>query len=344
MADMQGTITNIASVSCSVDTAEGVYKCTARRRLTDSDTGETKPLAVGDRVKLELTGAGEGVVTEVLPRRTKLSRAQPRDHRTEHVIVANVDQVLIVSSVRRPPLRVGLIDRYIIAAEAEGLEPIICINKIDLAQPGDEHETVSQLYRELGFSVLFTSATEDVGIESLRGVLRDKSTVLAGHSGVGKSSLINALQPGLELKIAPIGWRGTHCTSSVSLLKLDGGGYVVDTPGIREFGLWDIERRDVAQFFPRIWELSRECHMPDCTHVHEPECAVKAAVESGELPRLRYKSYVEIMESIERWEEPRRTDVDRPHEQVSQSKRRLSRRTRKQGLRRRWQEDLEEPQ
>ena len=340
---MEGTVTHIASVACRVDTAEGMFKCALRRRLAESDTGESKPLAVGDRVKLQPTGRGEGVITEVLPRRSKLSRVVPEDPWSEHVIVANVDQLLIVSSVARPPLRVGLIDRYVIAAQKEGLRPILCINKVDLARPGAEHEQVARLYGELGFPVLLTSAEDGTGVEALKDVLRDRSTALAGHSGTGKTSLINAVQPGLKLKVAPLRWKGMHCTSSVSLLKLEFGGYVVDTPGVREFQPWDIEQREVAQFFPEIWEISQRCAMPDCRHTHEPGCAVKDALERGELPELRYKSYVGIMESVDRWRAPRHTDVEDPRRQVARSKRRAGRRTLKQRARQWWEEDLEEP-
>ena len=339
---MEGTVTTIASVACTVDTEQGLYTCTVRRRLTDSDTAQSKPLAVGDRVVLEPTGEREGVISEVLPRRTRLSRLQPHDPRKEHVIVANVDQLLIVNAVRRPPLRVGLIDRYIIAAEHSTLEPIVCINKIDLARPKDKHLRVAELYRSLDYPVLFTSALDGAGMEELRELLRDKSTVLAGHSGVGKSSLINAVQPGLKLKTGAVRHSGRHVTATVSLLRLDFGGYVVDTPGIREFGLWDIQKADVAQFFSEIWELSHDCGMPDCTHDHEPDCAVQAAVESGDLPMMRYESYMGILESIAEWSAPRDSDVERPREQIKKSQRRPSRGTRKQQMRLGWEEDMEQ--
>jgi ribosome biogenesis GTPase len=344
---MRGKVVTIASVKCTVDTQQGAYECDARRRLIDSDTGESKPLTVGDDVEFDPTGPAEGVVTRVLPRRTRLSRARVRggadDRRVEHVIVANVDQLLIVCSVREPPFTVGIIDRYIIAGDAGGLEPAICINKIDFAEAPAEYEDIAALYRGLDFPVVATSTVAGSGIQELRALLAGKSTVFAGHSGVGKSSLLNALQPGLELKTGSVGvWKGQHCTERVSLLKLDGGGYVVDTPGIREFSLWDIERSDVAQFFPAIWDLSHECRLPDCAHTHEPGCAVKAALERGELPLMRYESYVGILESIEAPEAPRESDVDRPEEQIVKKKRRPSRRALKERRRMRWDEELDE--
>jgi len=165
---------------------------------------------------------------------------------------------------------------------------------------------------------------------------------LAGHSGVGKSALINAVQPGLRLKTGPVSTKGRHTTSWVSLLKLDFGGYVVDTPGIREFTLWEIEKREVAQFFPRIWELSHECRMPDCIHVHEPGCAVLAALERGELARERYESYLRIVETVEQPDVPRDTDVERPREQIARKRRTPSRKRRRQDLKRRIEIEMAE--
>lgn len=339
---MEGTVTSLRSVLCEVDAGERTYTCKARRRLVESDTGESKPLVVGDRVVFTPTGGDEAVIEKVLPRRTKLSRRSPRGLRTEHIIVTNVDQLLIVAAVRKPPLRPGLIDRYIIAGEAGGLEPTICINKTDLATDPSEYDGLARMYEEMHYRVLLTSAVTGTGLESLKETLRDKSSVLAGHSGVGKSSLINALQPGLKLRTGPVSTTGRHVTSGVSLLKLDFGGYVVDTPGIRELTLWDIEKHEVAQFFPAIWELSHQCRMPDCMHVHEPDCAVKAAVESGDLPHGRYDSYIRIVETTEEPHVPRATDVEEPDRQITKKKRRLSRGKRRQDLRRQYEQDLDE--
>ncbi|MFW6189221.1 MAG: ribosome small subunit-dependent GTPase A [Planctomycetota bacterium] len=339
---MEGTVTKIRSVICEVDADGESYECKARGRLTESDRPESKPVAVGDRVAFTPTEEDEGVIEKVLPRETKLSRRSPDDPRTEHVIVANVDQLLIVASVRKPPLTRGIIDRYIIAGEAGGLLPTICINKVDLARSREEYAPAARDYRRMDYDVLLTSAKTGRGLDELREALRDRSTVLAGHSGTGKSSLLNALQPGLQLATGEVTTRGRHTTSSVSLLKLDFGGYVVDTPGIREFTLWDIEKRDVAQFFPRIWELSAECKMPDCVHMHEPDCAVKQAVRRGRLPKTRYESYLRIVMTTEELEVPRSSDVEEPEEQIAKEKREPSRRRRKQRLRREAREMLDE--
>jgi ribosome biogenesis GTPase / thiamine phosphate phosphatase len=318
---LHGTVVSIRSVLCHVDTGSAVYTCQARRRLVDSDTGQSKPIAVGDRVVITPSSPSEGVVERVLPRTTRLSRTSPRDHRKEQVIVANVDQLLIVASVRRPPLRLGLIDRYIIAGDSGGIPPVLCINKVDLAEDESEYADAIEMYTSMEYDVLTTSAETGEGIGALRDLLRGKTTVLAGHSGVGKSSLINAVQPGMELRTGDVYLSGRHTTTWASLLKLEVGGYVVDTPGIREFTLWDIKPAEVAQFFPQIWELSHDCHMPDCSHDHEPGCAVKDAVDDESLPWERYDSYMRILETLEEESIPRSTDVDKPEEQIAKKKR-----------------------
>lgn len=344
MAALRGKVTKIVSVSCDVHSSEGVYRCALRRRISESDTGQSNPLAVGDEVEFEPVGEGEGVIERVLPRRTKLSRAHPHDPRIEKVTVANVDQLLIVASVACPPLSLRLIDRCIIAGLVGGLEPVVCINKIDLAAEAADYEDAAGIYRELGYRAVTVSALTGMGVEQVREALRDKSTVLAGHSGTGKSALINAVQPGAKLKTGDVrkGGKGRHTTSVVSLIELRFGGYVVDTPGIREFSLWDVEKRDVAQFFDQIWELSRDCKMPDCLHICEPHCAVREALEAGELPKVRYESYCRIVESIEEPSAPRDTDVERPQEQIKKEKRRESRRGKKERFRKKVGEELDE--
>ncbi len=332
--NLEGIITTIESVSCKVDTENGEFTCVARGKLTESDTGEKKPLAVGDRVIIttEDPSSKEAVITRLLPRKTRLSRSHPANPRLEQVIAANVDQALIACSVKNPPLTVGIIDRYVIAADCGGIVPVICINKIDLAEHASFHRTVAETYRQAGYTVFQTSAKTGEGIQDLRNAFKDKTTVFAGHSGVGKSSLINAIQPGLELKTAALGWKGTHCTAKATLIRLEGGGYVVDTPGIRELQPWDIEKGEVQQFFPEIWERSAQCRLPDCIHIHDPDCAVKNALESGGIERWRYESYTGIVESLQVEIVPRSTDVEDPEKQVPRHKRAPSRRSRRQAF------------
>ncbi len=330
-SNMEGIITTIESISCQVDTPEGMFTCTARGKLTESDTAHNKPLTVGDRVELEEVdlNAKDAVISAVKPRTTRLSRSHPSNPRLEHIIAANVEQALIVCSVKSPPLTAGIIDRYVIAAEYGGIEPVICINKFDLAND-EAYSEFRDIYTAAGYTVLITSAKTGKGIDELKKVLKDKTTVLSGHSGVGKSSLLNAIQPNLQLKTAPVGFKGTHCTAKATLMKLDFGGYVVDTPGIRELQPWDIEKVEVQQFFNEIWEEAKNCKLPACTHLHEPSCAVKTAVGDGRIPSPRYDSYLAIMETIEESSEPRKTDVDDPAKQIPKKKRKKSRRRRRQ--------------
>ncbi|MFQ5957230.1 MAG: ribosome small subunit-dependent GTPase A, partial [Candidatus Brocadiales bacterium] len=229
----QGSVLKVEGPWCQVEANGCNYRCRLRKKLISALDKQTSPVVVGDLVHFSETSPGEGVIEGILERKTKLSRLAPWAPRKEHVVVANMDQVLVVVATKDPPLKAGIIDRYIIAAESGGLDVVLCVNKIDLV----DEEVVSwvkDLYGGLGYPVLFTSAVQGVGIEGLAGVLKDKKTVLAGQSGVGKSSLINRIQPGLGLKIQDIrraARKGRHTTSWVTLLRIDVGGYVVDTPG-----------------------------------------------------------------------------------------------------------------
>lgn len=298
----------------------------------DSAIEEKKALAVGDEVEFEpLDEEGEGVIERIHDRVSKLSRAFPQSPQREHVIVANVDQMVIVASMVQPPIRLGLIDRYLIAASIEKLRPVICLNKADLSSESDVAAVVD-VYEKIGYAPLSTSARTGAGMEALHERLAGRRSVIVGQSGVGKSSLLNAVEPGLALKTGRVAAtrKGSHTTTWVSLLRLRDGGYVVDTPGIREFSIWDLHPLDVAMFFEDIWQRSADCHMSDCTHSHEPDCAVKDAVASGEIDAVRYESYCRLLESIQVPEEPLSTDVERPDEQIARRKRTKSRRMQKQ--------------
>ena len=297
----EGIVTEISTSLYEVDLGDHTILCAVRGSLTATRTGYTNIVAVGDVVWVSPGRAGHGVIERVLPRQTVLARPDPHNDDLSQVIVANVDQVLIVSSWEEPPLWLELIDRYLIAAQEGNLVPLICLNKIDLA--GDEfdyREDVS-IYEDLGYTVLYTSVETGEGLDELRAHLAGKSTVLAGLSGAGKSSLLNAIQEGLELRVADVSGysgHGRHTTTQVSLLKLDDGGYVVDTPGIRELGLITVHRPELVLYFPEIAQLIGQCKFNDCTHSHEPGCAVIEAVEDGRVPFSRYESYLSIYDSL----------------------------------------------
>jgi ribosome biogenesis GTPase len=273
-------------------------RCTVRRVLRTLATDERNIVATGDRVWALPTSAGEGVIERVEPRHGLLTRAS---RGREHVLVANVDQVVIVMSLVEPDLKPHLIDRYLASAEQGGIAPVICLNKADLA----DHtacQPILGLYSQLGIPTLLTSAASGLGVERLRRLLRDRETVFAGQSGVGKSSLLNALQPGLDLRVREVSeatQKGKHTTTTAELLRLDFGGWVVDTPGIRQFQLWDILPEEVEGFFPEIRPFVPLCAYPDCTHTHEDRCAVKDAVERRLISEHRYSSYLGLFTGME---------------------------------------------
>jgi ribosome biogenesis GTPase len=258
-------------------------------------------IAVGDRVLVERTGPGEGIIEAVLPRRTRLARG--RGH-GEQVIAANVDQLAIVASVREPSWRPGLVDRLLCAAVKGGLEPLVVASKTDLLE-GFELETAVRrdldVFRRLGLRVVETSTTGNTGFEALRAALRGRVTVAAGQSGVGKSSLINAIEPGLVLvtrEVSRATRKGRHTTTRVSLLPLSFGGYVLDTPGVRAFSLYEIAPRELGGLFRDVAAIAPSCRFRDCLHLDEPECAVRYAAESGALDGRRYDSYRRILASL----------------------------------------------
>jgi len=264
----------------------------AGERIRCRTTGE---IAIGDKV---LFSPERRRVEEVLPRRTVLSRTDPHNTRVERVIAANVDLVVNVVSLKSPPLRPGLIDRYLIAIGKSGAEPLLCINKMDLMTSEEDREPLRP-YRALGFPVIACSAATGDGIELLKAALAGKLCVFAGHSGVGKSSLLNALDPTLQVKEGSVSSgndKGRHTTTSSALYHLPNGAVVIDTPGIREFGLWDVSVADVRRYYAEF-EACR-CAFSDCMHTHEPGCGVKAAVEFGAISEARYQGYLRILASL----------------------------------------------
>ncbi|MHB8628263.1 MAG: ribosome small subunit-dependent GTPase A [Aggregatilineales bacterium] len=298
---VRGIVVEIGSSLCRVLIRRREYLCHVRGSLSMRDTAYTNVVAVGDQVIVSLTPSAEsGVVERVLPRRSALTRPDPFNKHLRQVIASNVDQLLIIASWREPHLWPELIDRYLIAAARNNLTPLIGVNKIDLADDRAECETYMQPYIALGIPVLFVSAHTGEGIDGLRVALSGRSTVLAGLSGVGKSSLLVAVQPGLDLRTRDVNQHsgdGRHTTTQATLLPF-GDGYVVDTPGIREFALNGVTRADLARFYPDLAAHAGECRFRDCVHLDETDCAVRAAVESGALPALRYETYCKIADTL----------------------------------------------
>lgn len=263
------------------------------------------PVAVGDHVRYVDAGNGRGLITKILPRHTKLSRPAPVPGQRvfEQVIVSNVDLVVPVFAVAEPTPKWGLLDRYLVSAEASGLPVLIIITKLDLAEKNTSFEADIEIYRRIGYPVQLVSSMTGEGIEELKRSLQGCTSVLVGKSGVGKTSLLNAIQPGLGLRVRAVGQgeqgKGRHTTSHLEMFELDFGGRLVDTPGMREFGLWKIAREDLAFLFPEIAGYVRGCKFGlSCHHDREPGCAIRKAVTAGDISPHRYKSYMQLKEEL----------------------------------------------
>jgi ribosome biogenesis GTPase len=296
----RGLVIEVSTGLCRVDVQGETALCTVRGTLSVAESGFTNVVAVGDEVTVLLDGAGRGVVQTVLPRRSALTRPDVFSPHLQQVIVANADQLLAVASWRNPALWPELLDRYLIAAERHSLQPFICLNKVDLAADRHECQAALEPYIHLGYRTVLASALTGEGVDELRELLRGQTTILAGLSGVGKSSLLSAVQPGLNLRIAEVSARrheGRHTTVQVNLLKLEMGGQVVDTPGIREFGLSGLHRSELVRFYPEIAAIAG-CRFANCSHIHEPGCAVRLAVREGRLSPVRYDSYCKIRKTL----------------------------------------------
>jgi ribosome biogenesis GTPase len=295
-ACLPGRVLRVHGLASVVETQDGSqYRCAVRRVLRNLSTDERNIVTTGDRVWILPSLQGEGVIERVEPRHGVLTRAS---RGREHVLVANVDQVVIVVSLVEPDLKPHLIDRYLASAEQGRITPIICLNKADLIDP-QLCQPIVGMYNQLGIPTLLTSARTGQGIDWLRGYLRDRQTVFAGQSGVGKSSLLNGIQPDLGLKVREVSeanQKGRHTTTTAQLIRLDFGGWVVDTPGIRQFQLWDIRPEEVEGFFPEFRPFVPLCGFPDCTHTHEERCAVKRAVRLHQIAEQRYTSYLGLFD------------------------------------------------
>jgi ribosome biogenesis GTPase len=294
---------------CRVDLDGELLLCDIRGNVKEAVTGYINPVAVGDQVVVRRNSTERGVIEAVLPRRSVLARPYSPDQGivlddVYQIVVANVDQLLIVTSWREPHIWPALIDRYLIAAQRNQIKAIICVNKIDLIEEPDKFSNTIQPYLDLNFPVLTTSVVTGDGIEDVRQQIKGKATVLAGLSGVGKSSILSAVKPVLNLKTGHVSQhglytgQGRHTTTQSSLLKLDRDTIVIDTPGVRAFGLAGIEPAELSNWYPEMVELMHQCKYRNCLHIQEPNCAVRKALEGGAISELRYKNYAQIIEEL----------------------------------------------
>jgi ribosome biogenesis GTPase / thiamine phosphate phosphatase len=296
---MQGTVLRAQSGFFWVKTDAGMLECTLRGRLK-KERQSTDIAVIGDVVEVKQVSPTTGAIEGVLPRRTKLARraAGTRGVWTEDVIIANLDQVLLVFACAHPDFHPRMLDRYLVLTEASELDTVIVANKVDLVGQERAHALFAT-YAQIGYPIIYTSTKQDVGIDELRDRLAGRISVVTGKSGVGKSSLLNVVQPGLGLatsEVSDVVGKGRHTTRVAELHPVDGSGYVADTPGIRELGLWRFPIDELDWCFREFRPFLGECYFAGCTHTHEPDCAVRVAVAEGKVSAERYESYVRLRE------------------------------------------------
>jgi ribosome biogenesis GTPase len=289
-----------------VKSDEGVtYKARIKGKFKVDGITSTNPIAVGDKVEIEMENEGEGsvVINKITDRRNYITRQSPHNKHQHHIVASNLDQSLLFATLKDPKTSQGFIDRFLVTSEAYHIPSIIVFNKIDLYKKKEEEkfEETKTIYEAIGYKVMPMSIEKNIGVKEVKLLLKDKVTLLSGHSGVGKSSFINIVFPELKLKTQDVsGWsgKGLHTTTFAEMFDLPFGGNVIDTPGLREFALMDISKQELSQYFPEMKALINECQFNDCMHINEPGCAVKEAVNSGRIATDRYVSYLTLLESI----------------------------------------------
>lgn len=308
-SSLRGRVLSIVPEGILVD-CEGEFTTCTLRGLLKKDKSQFKNLVtVGDFVRFQKLTPTEGIINQVEPRKSVLSRADNITRRKEQLIAANIDQVLITASVVEPPLKPALIDRYIIAAHKGNMTPVIIINKIDLLNATESEEVLHEkelydealkAYASANIKVISVSASTGEGIDELKATMKDKASVFSGQSGTGKSSLINMVT-GLNFSVGDVVGRtkkGAHTTTTAKLVPLSFGGWCIDTPGIKSFGIWDLKKDEIEEYFPEIFEHGKGCRFPDCTHTHEAGCAVHLAVEKEQISLMRFESFITLMATV----------------------------------------------
>jgi ribosome biogenesis GTPase / thiamine phosphate phosphatase len=301
--EIQGKVVKSTGSFYTVKTADGKkHSCVVKGLFRIKGIKATNPIAVGDYVLFEKPdNIQHGMISEVLDRKNYIIRKSTNLSKQSHVVAANIDHAVLIITLKLPETPVEFIDRFLATAEAYKIKSVLIFNKIDLYNK-EELEILRKLksiYEAIGYRCIETSAVKNINIDLLKELFRNKTSLISGISGVGKSTLINIIEPGLDLKTAPISdyhSAGIHTTTFAELFDLTGGGEIIDTPGIRGFGLVDMNKNEIYHFFPEIFNVSKSCKFYNCIHIHEPGCAVIEAVNNGQIAESRYKSYLSIYE------------------------------------------------
>lgn len=302
---MKGVVYKSTGSWYSVKAENGIfYNCRLKGRFRIGGIKSTNPVAVGDEVVFEIDKKGaeaEGVITNIEPRENYIIRKSVNLSKQTHIIAANIDLAFLLVTLNNPPTFTSFIDRFLVTAEAYHIKAVILFNKIDTYNDDEllEIKLLAALYRKIGYECIGISAITGKNVEKVKALMRDKVSMFSGHSGTGKSTLVNALEPGLDLKTSKISdqhLQGQHTTTFAEMFDLSFGGKIIDTPGIKGFGVVDVEKEELGDYFPEFFRLKEKCKFNNCMHLEEPHCAIKEALETEEIAWSRYRSYLQILE------------------------------------------------
>lgn len=277
--------------------------CRLKGKFRLQETKFTNPIAVGDEVIVDSDEDGSSVITEIHPRKNYIIREATHKTDHKHIIASNIDQLIIIATLKLPRTSTGFIDRLLLTAEVYGISAVVIFNKYDLYNAKDKEKLfeLEYIYKQAGYTVMHTSATDNLHVLQLKEILKENTSLIAGHSGVGKSSLINAIEPEMNLRVDEISkahGKGTHTTTFARMMPLSFGGFIIDTPGIKEFGTVDMEPEEISHYFPEFRKYLLECRFNNCVHINEEGCAVKDALENLEIAPSRYINYLSIYEEV----------------------------------------------
>jgi ribosome biogenesis GTPase len=279
-----------------------IINCRLKGKFRLQGLKHTNPVTVGDKINYEMEPNSEnGVIFSIEPRKNYIIRKSSNLSKQTHIIASNIDQAILMVTIAFPTTSLGFIDRFLVTAEAYHIPTTIIFNKVDLCTNGLEdvlQETIDLYHKKVGYAYLKTSVNDKIGLDEVKELLQNKTTLVAGHSGVGKSSLLNAIEPNLNLRtgiISKTSFNGQHTTTFAQMHPLSFGGFIIDTPGIREFGVVDLNNAELSHYFKEMKPFIGKCKFNNCQHIHEPQCAVLEALEAGQIPAERYQSYLSIM-------------------------------------------------